>query len=83
MRKAEYAIGQRVSIRGKQTPRVVHCGYPVEIWMYYELGGLEGYLVREDLLEPLEPSTAPGYVPMPMAQGRSYEQRHIESENHA
>ena len=71
MKKAKFAVGQRVCIRGKQTPHVIHCGYPVEIWMYYELGGMDGFLVREDHLDPLEPITAPGFVPVPMSQTRT------------
>ena len=61
-----YAIGQRVAVRGKETVRVVTAGYPVEVWNYYTLSGLEGWLVREDQLETRDVDGAKGFVPSPM-----------------
>ena len=61
-----YAIGQRVAVKGKETVRTVTAGYPVEIWNYYTLSGLEGWLVREDQLETRDTDGAKGFVPSPL-----------------
>lgn len=46
-----YRVNQRVRVVGRPDIRVVSASYRVEIWDYYELSGLHGYLIRSDKLE--------------------------------
>lgn len=75
-KRMAYKIGQRVAVKGKETVRVVTAGYVVQIWNYYTLSGLEGWLVREDQLETRDVDGAKGFVPSPMNLLR--EEHHAE-----
>ena len=51
-REAEtHRVNTRVRVIGRPEIRVVSASYRVEIWDYYELSGLHGYLIRGDKLE--------------------------------
>lgn len=49
--KGLLTINQRVRVKGKPDIRVIIAFYRVEIWLFYELQGLEGFLIRDDRLE--------------------------------
>ena len=72
-----YAIGQKVKIAAHngEVVRVVNGVYRVETWEFYTLSGLDGYMVRVEQLTPLEPKTAPGFVPSPMREWCERERR--------
>lgn len=45
-----YQIGDVVTVKGKPEPRTVSAVYRVEIWFFYALQGLTGFLVEESRL---------------------------------
>ena len=46
-----HRVNTRVRVVGRPEIRVVSASYRVEIWDYYELSGLHGYLIRGDKIE--------------------------------
>ena len=50
----KFQIGERVSLEGRTSVRIVVAIYPIETWYYYKLSQNERVLLREDLLTSQE-----------------------------